>query len=374
MKKRQIVIVLVAVAILAVGKLVSDKVGTPKEKPAKKAKVNETIVFAETVNNRSIPILVSSTGVLKAVKRMEMFSEVQGRMEADNGRFKAGNSFQKGELLVRIRSNDQQAQLSSQRSAFESALAAVMPDLKVDYPNEFGKWESYLVDFSTSNSVNQLPTVSSAQLKSFLVGRGIYRDYHSLKNIEIINSKYAIRAPYSGVLTAANVDPGTIIRQGQALGTFIQPKHYEMETAIDAVAAERLQVGQAVQLSMQGDASKNWTGKIARLVNAIDPTTQMSSFYVTVSGDDLKEGMFLQAQVQANEIVNAVEINRSALVDNNQVYVVEGDSLVLKKIVTEYLGENTAVISGLRTGEQLLTKVPPAAYPGLKVSIYKENK
>lgn len=54
-------------------------------------------------------------------------------MEWNNGKFKAGNSFQKGEVLIRIRSNDQQAQLHAQRSYFQTALMAIMPDLKADY-------------------------------------------------------------------------------------------------------------------------------------------------------------------------------------------------------------------------------------------------
>ena len=366
---RKLVIIIIAIAILGLGFFVSGVLGKGKERPAKKVKQNVTTVFTKQVENDTVSIFVEATGALEAVKRIELFSEVQGVMEADNGRFKAGNSFKKGEVLIRIRSNDQQAQVYSQRSAFQSSLMAVMPDLKADHEAEFQKWNSYLQE-----STKKLPEVTSEKLKSFLVGRGIYSAYHNLKNLEIINAKYSLVAPYNGVLISANVDPGTVIRPGQALGVFIQPEVYELETAVDAVTAERLKTGQKVELSMQGLDSKKWTGTISRLVKAIDKTSQMSTFFVEVEGDDLKEGMFLNAEVKANEVTNAIEISRAALVDNSQVYTVKDSILVLKPVSIEHFNQSTAVVTGLENGQEVLTKVPPAAFEGMKVTVYKEKR
>ena len=133
MKKRQIIIIVVAIAILAIGVLVKNIISKPKDRPVSQIKENVTTVFTTVVKNDSIPVYVESTGTLEAIKRIELFSEVQGVMEWNNGKFKAGNSFQKGEVLIRIRSNDQQAQLHAQRSSFQTALMAIMPDLKADY-------------------------------------------------------------------------------------------------------------------------------------------------------------------------------------------------------------------------------------------------
>ncbi len=371
MKKRQVIIIALAVAILAIGKVTKDFMAAPKERAAKEFKENITTVFITTVENDSIPVFVQSTGALEALKRIELYSEVQGLMEADNGRFKAGNSFKRGDVLIRIRSNDQQAQLFSQRSSFQSTLMSVMPDLKADYADEFPKWNEYMKNFSVEKSTVNLPEVKAEKLKSFLVGRGIYSGFHSLKNLEIINRKYNLVAPYDGALITANVDPGTVVRPGQALGVFIQPKVYELETSVDAITAERLKVGQKVELTMDGLSSKKWIGEISRLVKAIDKSSQMSTFFVSVSGNDLKEGMFLKAKVKAKEIVDAFEISRASLVDNNQVYIVEDSMLVLKSITTEYFSQTTAVITGLTNGQQVLTKVPPAAFDGMKVIVYK---
>lgn len=370
MKKRQFIIIGVTIGVLVLGKLLSDSLAKPAERKSKKPSSSISTVFAEKVENTSIPVFVESTGVLEAEKRNELYSEVQGVMEADKGRFKAGNSFEKGDLLIKIRSNDQEAQLFAQRSSFLSALTALMPDLKADYPNEFTIWEAYLKSISINKSTPDLPEIKSDKLKSFITGKGLYSNYHSLKNLEIINGKYNLRAPYDGVLISANVDPGTVIRPGQALGVFIQPINYELETSTDALTAERLIIGQEVELSMRG-LDKKWTGEISRLVKAIDKDSQLSTFFVSVNGEDLKEGMFLQAKVKAQEIPDAFSLSRSALFEGDQVYIVENEILVLKKIAIKYYNQNTVIVSGLKNGDMVLNKVPPSAFEGMKVSIYK---
>ncbi len=372
MKKRQIIIILIAIAIVVIARLISSFLATPKEKKAAQPKSNVSTVFTAKVQNDSIPIYVSSTGVLKAVRRLELYSEVQGVMEDDQGRFKAGNAFQKGEPLISIRSQDQRAQLYAQRSAFQSALTSIMPDLKIDYPNEFHTWDAYLKEYDTEQAVRQLPEVKNEKLKTFLIGRNIYNSYHTVRNLEIINEKYKIKAPYNGVLISSEVDPGTVIRNGQLLGVFIQPELYEMEASIDAKTANYLSLGQKVELLQEG-TSNTYTGKIARLVKAIDENSQLSTFFVEVKDAQLKEGMFLKAKVKAQRIPNSFEIKRSALIDNQEVYVVQADTLAIQPIELKHLSQNTAIVSGLKNGEEVLTKVPPSAFPGMKVAIYKQQ-
>ncbi len=373
MKKRQIIIIGTAILILVVGKLISNILAEPAEKRAKAKANNVAVVFTETVKNDTIPVYFTTTGSIEAVKRMELFSEVQGVMKSDNGKFKAGNTFQKGETLIEIQSTDQEAQLYAQRSSFESAITSIMPDIKSDFPNDFSLWKTYLSNYAVNKSVMPLPEVSDEKLQSFLVGRSIYSSYHSLKNLELINEKYAIKAPYNGVLTTANADPGTVIRPGQSLGVFIQPNVYELEASTDAVTAQRLKVGQLVTLTMDGLEGKEWVGEISRIVKAIDKASQLNTFFVRVEGEELKEGMFLQAKVRAEEIPQAFQFSRSALVDNNKVYLVKEGKLVLTGIQKQFINQDDVVITGLSDGDRVLTKVPPTAFEGMDVTIYEEK-
>ncbi|NNC86297.1 MAG: efflux RND transporter periplasmic adaptor subunit [Bacteroidia bacterium] len=373
MKARQIIIIAVAAVILLGAKLLSDKLAEPKEKAPRKTTSSVTTVFTETVKNNAVPVKIESTGLLEAVNRMELFSEVQGLMLADNGRFKAGNTFSKGQVLINVRADEQRASVTAQRSAFQRTISAVLPDLKLDYTDEFNTWQAYLQNFNASNTLPDLPEVSSEKLKLFLTGRNIYSEYFAVKNAEILLSKYRILAPYNGVLVQAAADPGTVIRPGQPLGVFIQPGTYELEVSVNATAINALKTGQAVTLYVEGNADKKWTGKISRVNSSIDPESQMSQVFVRVTSKELKDGMFLQAEIQGKAIDNAFELPRAVLLNDNRVYIVKDDVLMMHDIQAMHFSEKTVIVKGLEDGMQVITKMPPSAFSGMQVEIYQEK-
>ena len=108
-----------------------------------------------------------------------------------------------------------------------------MPDLRLDYPDAFEKWQQYLAKLDMSNSTPDLPETTKDNEKYFITGKGIYSSYYNVKSLEQRLSKYSIRAPFSGVLTNADVTKGTLIRSGQKLGEFIQTGIYETEVSVN---------------------------------------------------------------------------------------------------------------------------------------------
>ncbi len=373
MKKRQIIIIVVALLVLLLGKLGKNFLAKPAErnKPTEKERV--ITVFTDEVELRDIAIEVNTTGSLRAKDRMELFSEVQGLMLPDNGRFKEGNSFSKGEILLSLRSDDARANVVAQRSTFERSLSSIMADLRLDFPSSFASWENYLQSIDVNSALPALPQVNDSKLKSYLTGRSIYSNYYSVRNAEINLSRFQIIAPFSGVLISANVNPGTVVRPGQPLGIFVKPGVYELQASTDAGTVNRLAKGQKVQLYPDGNSGKKYEGKILRVNASIDPQTQMSDFFVEVHSEELKEGQFMRLDVQAETIQAAYEIDRSALQDSRLAYVVEDQILKQKEITVLHTTEKTAIIQGVEDGDVILIKLPPAVFEGMKVLVYAES-
>ena len=82
--------------------------------------------------------------------------------------------------------------------------------------------------FEINQPLKKLPEATSDQEKFFITGKNIYTTFYNTKNLELIYQKHLIKAPFDGILTSAQVDPGTVIRTGQLLGNFIDPTEYEM--------------------------------------------------------------------------------------------------------------------------------------------------
>ena len=124
-----------------------------------------------------------------------------------------------------------------------------MPDIRLDYPIEFQKWEAYLTSFDINKTTPKLPVMNTDKEKYFISGRGINTAYYNVKNLEVKLGKYNLRAPFKGILTEALVTPGSLVRAGQKLGEFIDPSVYEMEVSVNAEFADLLKKGNSVKLN-----------------------------------------------------------------------------------------------------------------------------
>ncbi len=338
------------------------------QKPTLPPKINVNSVFVQTVENKDVAIQISASGNIVAKNKIELYSEVQGVLVPLNKEFKPGTSYQKGETILKIDNQEHLANLQAQKSNLFNSIASIMPDLRLDYPNEFQKWEQYLNLFDFDKSTPPLPETNSDKEKFFISGRNIYTTYYNVKNLEVRLSKYAIRAPFNGILTEALVNQGTLIRQGQKLGEFIDPSNYEMEIAINANYKDLMQVGKTVDLH-DLEKTKSWQGKVVRINGKIDQASQTLKVFIQVAGEGLKEGMYLEADLQAKTEQNAFEISRKLLVNNENVYQVKDTVLMLTPVRTVYFSDQTAVIKGLENGTKILSKPVPGAYDGMVVKV-----
>jgi len=342
------------------------------QKPQRKAKKIIKTVFVDIVKNKDIPIQIKANGILLAKNRIEIFSEVQGILHTSSKEFKAGTSYKKGEVILKINNEEEYANLQAQKSNLYNTITSIMPDIRLDYSSEYEKWRAYLSGFDFDKTTPRLPTTNSEKEKFFISSRNIYTTYYNVKNLEVRLAKYIIRAPYRGVLTETLVNPGSLVRQGQKLGEFINPTVYEMEVAINAAYIDLLQKGNKVQLSNL-DNSNTWEGKIIRVNGKVDQASQTVKTFIQVIGNELKEGMYLEAQLVAKHEKNAYEIARKLLVNNESVYVLKDSVLALVKVNPVYFKDKTVVIKGLANGTKVLSRNVPGAYTGMAVKVFNKK-
>lgn len=370
---RNIILSILGVALIAGAIILGNYFVDKNQRPKPKYKKTIKTVFVQDVENKDIPIILSANGNLVAKNKIDIFSEVQGVLQPSNKSFKPGTKYSKGEILLSINSDEFTASLQSQKSNLFNLITSILPDIRLDYTPEFKKWDSHLHSFDMNKSVPKLPVFLSDKEKYFVSGRGILTAYYNVKNLEVRLSKYKIKAPFSGVVTEALVSSGTLVRSGQKLGEFIDTSIYEMEVSINAEFADLLKVGNAVALSNL-NKSKKYTGKVVRVNGKIDQVSQTINAYIDVKHSDLKEGMFLEANLVAKSELDAIEISRKLLVDNTAVYIVKNDSILsLINVNPVYFGAEVVVVKGLKNNDKILTQTLPGAFDGMIVKINKKK-
>ncbi len=329
-------------------------------------------VFVDTVQNEIVPIVVPANGNVTALNKFELFSEVEGIFEGSSKDFRPGQNYQRGQVLLDINNEEFAASVRSAKSTLYNSITAIMPDLRLDYPEAYQKWKVYLDEFDVNSSIREIPESESDKEKYFIIGRGILSSYYNIKNLEERLRKYTMRAPFTGVLTEALVNPGTLIRPGQKLGEFIDPSVYELEVAIGKKFSDFLKIGENVELQNL-DGSQTYTGTISRINSRVDRDSQTIQVFIRMEGQDVREGMYLEARMNAREEENAIEIPRELLIDRSQVFVVRDSVLKLQKVNPVFFSQKTVVVKGLENGTKILSASVPGAYSGMLVNVQTEQ-
>ncbi len=361
-------VILIIASVYASKIIISSKSKIRKAPP----KVIKT-VYVDTVSNSTIPIIIPANGNLIAKRRVEIYSEVQGIFKPAFKLFKPGEKYNKNEIFVTINNTEYYASVQSAKSNLYNSIVAIMADLRLDFPDIYPKWEAYIKSFDLDNTTPKLPEMSSEKENYFITGRGIVSNYYSVKNLEQRLSKYSIRAPFKGILTEALVTEGTLIRNNQKLGEYIDPSLYEMEVSLGKNYASLLKIGESVQLNNIENTEK-YTGKISRINGSVNTATQTIAVFIEIKNSSLKEGMYLEAKLNAKNEPNAIEVNRSLLLDENKIFIVRDNVLDVIEVTPTYFSETKVVLKNIPEQTIILSNPFPGAYVGMLVKPLQRQK
>ena len=370
MDKRKLILSILGVLLIVmsfyVANIIIQSKKTPTPRPVKVVKT----VFVDTVQNSSVPIMVPANGNLVAKHRVELYSEVQGVFRRSNKLFKPGQQYRQGELIIGIDASEYRASVQSAKSNLYNLITSIMPDVRLDYPEVSAKWQQYLNNFDLNETTPQLPELASEKERYFISGRGILTSYYNVKNLEERLSKYNIRAPFSGVLTEALVTEGTLIRSGQKLGEFIDTGVYELEVALSKTFSDLLEVGKKVEL-VNLERTQTYAGTVTRINARVDQNSQTITAFIEVIDPDLKEGMYLEANLHAKEEENAIEIDRGLLLEGDRIFVVRDTVLDLIDVKPVYFTNKSVVLKEVPDGIAIVSKPLVGAYAGMLVKVYQ---
>jgi len=372
-RKASILSILLAILILIGAFYGSKHLSSQKEAPKRKEvpKVTKT-VKTQSVNTESIQSAIPIDGRLVAYEKVDLFAEVGGLLLATEKRFKEGVYYEEDEVIFRVDNEELNLNILGQKSNLQTAITQMLPDLKFDYLDSFQQWEAYLNNFKLDGRLKAFPKPLSQKEKYFVASRNIHSLYYAIKGQEERLRKYLISAPFSGVVTAANTQAGSVVGPGQPLGQMMRSGSYELEAMVNLRDLKFIKTGYKVDLRSE-DIANTWTGKIRRISSQLDPSTQMVKVFVGVNGRGLREGMFLNGEIAAKVVDDVVEIPRSLLVDGEQVYVVKDSILSLQTVEIVQQNAEMVLVRGLEEGAQLLDQNVIGAFEGMKVQTLNQN-
>jgi len=281
-----------------------------------------------------------------------------------------GDRVTEGLLLAEISAPDVDDQLAQAKANLELSKAnlkfaqANANVAQLNLIREQGLWKEKSVAAQELEQAEATAKSTAAQVASSLAS--IQVNTATVQRFTDLQSFQKITAPFPGVITARNVDPGDLISADTPTTTkelfhLMRTDVLRVFVNVPQVFATGIKVGQSAAVYLRDKPAKQFPGKVTRTADALDPNTRTLLTEVDVPNPDnaLRPGMYLQVKFVFDRNVMPVMIPAAALATRTgapRVAVLDGQHRVQYRTVQlgRDFGAEIGVIAGLNAGETVV--------------------
>lgn len=322
-------------------------------------------------------------GTVKPRTEAALVSEVAGRVISVSNSFANGGFFEKGDILVTVDPRDYELAVVTARGHL--AQARVRTEL------EEAQAEVAREEWKTLGGGKESPLATrELQVQEALAAYAAAEA--ALEKAERDLDRTRIRAPFAGRVRQKLVDVGQFVSPGVAVAHIFAVDYVEvrlpipdselayLDLPVNYRGATEQQTGPEIMLYADFAGKRHsWRGRIVRVEGEIDPVSRMVHAIAQVDdpygrgeGENpmpLAIGLFVDAEIKGDVIEDAVVIPRSAIRDNDMVFIVDDENrLRFRKVDVVRVGRESAVIAGgLESTDRICISILDAVTDGMKV-------
>ncbi len=342
--------------------------GFKEEQPRKEITAHPKNVVVKIADPRDIQAAVSAYGKALSAQPITLFSEVTGVIEKGDIPFLPAQTFRKGQLLFKIDDRQIRYDLNSSKSDFLNALASVLPEIKLDFPDDFQRFQKYFNKCNFEDKLPPLPKTDNQKIKLFLTRFNVYKLYYSIQRQEILLEKHYFYAPFSGSVLSADLRVGSTARAGSKIGEIINLDKLEVEAPLPVEDIQWIKKNSPVTL-YSAELDESWQGKISRVGSSIDERTQTIPLYISVikgKKQNLYNGMFLTVKIPGKKIPNAESVQRKAIYEGHYVYLIKNGKLKYTPVnIVRKESKRVIIDSGIQKGDIIVTEILQGVADGM---------
>jgi multidrug efflux system membrane fusion protein len=341
-------------------------------------------VTTAQATTQDVPVSLDVVGRAEAYESVALKSRVDGQVASVA--FTEGQHVRQGEVLLQLDTTDFVARLQ-QADASVARSEALLAKTRSDTARYVALKDRHFVSDEKVNDIRTNEAAAAATLRVDQAAAALARSQLSYATV---------RAPFTGVVGARLVFPGTAVKTNDTvlavvnrvrplLVTFSLPEKHlpRLRAALKAGTARPGQAAAPMQvaISLPGDKTRRLAGEVRFVDNAVDPTTGTLQMKALLPNDDeqLTPGQFLSVSLRLDTLLQAVTVPNEAVqqgADGNFLFVVKADETVeVRKIETAASAAGvTAIGKGLQAGETVVTDGQLRLTAGAKIKSKSADK
>ena len=357
-----------ALLLLALLGVLAAWLGRPKPVAVLSDRVGRGTVEASVANTRA--------GSVEACLRTRLSTIAGGRIEVLA--VKEGDRVRKGQLLMRLWSDDQQADKALAQAQLETirkrvAEACTLADLA---RRELQRDEQlHQQGFISEGALDNVRTQADARIAACATARAdVGAAQARVKVAETAGQRNVLVAPFDGTVAKIVGEVGeysTPSPPGVAMPPaidLIDDSCLYVNAPMDEVDAPKIQVGQPVRITLDALPGRSFAGKVRRIapyVTAVEKQARTVEIEVDFV-DPQSAGRLLVGYSADVEVILAVHDNvlrvpSSALLRGDRVLLLQDGKLVERPVQTGLANwEHTEITQGLQGGERIVTSLDRA--------------
>ena len=318
--------------------------GKIKEAMASMANTPQTVSAAKAGSSDWQPA-IDAVGSLRAVRGADLSLEVPGVVEEIL--FNSGDEVQAGQILLRLRAEDEIAKLQSLEATAQLAQITYDRDVKQLKAQAISQ---AVVDNDEANLRNAKAQV--AQQKAIV-------------------DKKTLRAPFAGKLGLRQVDLGQFLSAGTVIATLQSLDPIFVDFLLPQQAVAQLAVGAKVVAKVDAFPGRVFTGKITAINPKIETASRNIQVRATLPNADQKllPGMFATVQLETGGAERLITLPQTAVSYNpygSLVYLVDDKGkgadgkpqLTARQVFVTTgatRGDQVAILKGVAEGDMVVT-------------------
>ncbi len=284
-----------------------------------------------------------------------------------------GSRVNEGDLLATIDTPEVDQELNQTRAARQQIVAQLeLAKISAE------RWDNLRKSDSVSAQEADQQTSGYKQAQANLAAADA-----NVRRLEQLENFKKVYAPFSGVITKRNVDPGALINAGagvagRELFDMARIDPIRVFTSVPQAYAPFIKVGAQATVTLQEFPGQKFTAKVARTAESIDPNTRTLLAEVDVPNKDgrLLPGSFGEVHFAVGSNVNKVTLPVNAMLfrsEGPRVAVVDASNRIqLRPInIGRDYGTNLEILGGVSTEDRIVINPPDSLEEGQQVNVAK---